>query len=192
MPTETESEFPLRNMYLVYPQWFSDATHFVTFSRHGKNLLFLDKWMRTPRNYSYAFRVCSLLIICVPLGWTLRHTVIKIWSGKLVLNHYLICQLIYLCQRFTPIPFAVDIYPLVHSKVFFHKCWSKHKTEWQSVFCKSHTLVCSSYKTVWGFWTFEPESVWPVSSWRLCCTLTERVSGFTSGPLTSINWNRSF
>lgn len=122
MPRETESEFPLWNIYLVYPPWFSDATHFVTFSRQGKNLLFIDNWMRTPRNYSYAFRVCSVLPICVPLCCTLRHFKIKICSGILVLNHYLICQLIPYCQRFTPITFAVDIYPLVHCKVFSHKC----------------------------------------------------------------------
>lgn len=156
MPTETESEFPLRNIYLVYPQWFSDATQFVTFSRHGKNLLFLDKWMRTPRNYFYALRVCSLLIICVPLGWTLRHTVIKIWSRKLVLNHYLVCQLIYLCQSFTPIPFAVDIYPLVHCKVFFRKCWSTHKTVIICVLQITHfgVLLLQNCLRILNIWTW--------------------------------------
>lgn len=78
MPRETESEFPLWNIYLAHPPRFSDATHFVTFSRQGKNLLFIDNWIRTPRNYYYAFRICSVLTICVPLGCTQRHWIIKI------------------------------------------------------------------------------------------------------------------
>lgn len=66
--------------------------------------------MRTPRNYSYAFRICSVLTISALLGRTLRHFIIKVYYGKLVLNHYLIYRLTSYCQGFTPIPFAVAIY----------------------------------------------------------------------------------
>ena len=39
-----ESEFPPRNIHLVYAPCFSDATYFVTFSGQRKKLLFVDGW----------------------------------------------------------------------------------------------------------------------------------------------------
>lgn len=113
IPGEAESEFPLQNISLIYPCWFPDVAHFFMCSRQGKTLLLLNNCMTPPRNYSCSFRVYSVLTLCVPPVCTLRHFTIKICSGKLVLNHYLIHQLVSHCQRFTPIPFAADIYPLI-------------------------------------------------------------------------------
>lgn len=46
------------------------------------------------------------------LSALIRQLTIKICFGKLVLNHYLILPWVSCCQRFTPITFAVGIYPL--------------------------------------------------------------------------------